>query len=48
MGSIPEDKLHPCQMDVGVDCHDFKPLQIENIINLMNQKVWECQPLDIG
>lgn len=36
-GTLPDDPLY-CSMDVGVDCHNYKPIDINQIEQFMSKK----------
>jgi len=38
-GSLRDDP-HSLSFDIGVDCHDFKPLNLTQISEIMSQKDW--------
>ncbi len=38
-GQLPDDP-HSYSFDVGVDCHNFKPLSIEEVFEIMEKKKW--------
>lgn len=42
-GSLPDDP-HARSLDVGVDCHGFKPVSFNELKRLMAKKHW--QPID--
>lgn len=42
-GSLPDDK-NSLSFDVGVDCHEFKPINIEDIRHIMSKKTFK--PID--
>ena len=42
-GTLPDDP-RSLSIDVGVDCHDFKPLNVEQIGEIMARK--KCIPVD--
>jgi calcineurin-like phosphoesterase family protein len=42
-GSLPDDP-NSLSFDVGVDCHDYKPINIDRVVEIMNKKTWK--PID--
>ena len=42
-GSLPDDP-NSLSFDVGVDCHNFEPLNMEDIRRIMRKKTWK--PID--
>ena len=42
-GSLPDNK-NSLSIDVGVDCHNFKPIDVNNIRHIMSKKVFK--PID--
>lgn len=42
-GSLPDDK-NSLSIDVGVDCHNFKPLNLNDIRDIMSKKIFK--PID--
>lgn len=40
-GSLPDDP-NSLSFDVGVDCHDYKPLEFEDIGRIMKKKTWKA------
>ncbi len=39
-GTLPDD-INSRSFDVGVDCHDFTPITLERVIEIMNSKTWK-------
>lgn len=42
-GTMPDDP-HKLRIDVGVDCHDYRPIHLEEIAAIMARKSW--RPVD--
>jgi len=42
-GSLPDDK-NSLSFDVGVDCHNYAPINMRDIRSIMNKKTWK--PID--
>ena len=42
-GSLPDDK-NSLSFDVGVDCHEFKPINFEDVKHIMSKKTFK--PID--
>ena len=42
-GSLPDDP-HARSIDVGVDCHNYRPIEFNEIKKIMDRKLW--QPID--
>lgn len=42
-GSLPDDP-HSRSFDVGVDCHDYYPITLEQVGKIMDKKLWK--PID--
>jgi calcineurin-like phosphoesterase family protein len=40
-GSLPDDP-NSLSFDVGVDCHDYKPLEFEDVARIMKKKTWKA------
>jgi calcineurin-like phosphoesterase family protein len=38
--SLPDDP-NALSFDVGVDCHDFKPLSFEQVKMIISRKTWK-------
>ena len=38
-GNLPDDETQR-QFDVGVDCHDFYPISLQEVQEIMNRKKW--------
>ena len=42
-GSLPDDQ-HSLSIDVGVDCHNYKPISFEQVAEIMSKK--QYKPID--
>ena len=40
-GSLKDD-IHSLSFDVGVDCHDYKPINMDRVIEIMSKKNWKA------
>lgn len=40
-GSLPDDQ-NSLSFDIGVDCHNFMPLTVTQVVDIMSKKTWKA------